>query len=139
MTNLYKHTQTGKLIIYLMLFEIAIFLGLMKSIGEIKELSFILILVIFILSLFSTLTVTVDEDYLRLKFGPGLIRKKFLRSEIISAAVVKNPWYYGFGIRYTPDGWLYNVSGFEAVEIKLKNGKKVRVGTNDAENLKNVI
>jgi hypothetical protein len=49
---------------------------------------------------------------------------------IASYQVVKNPWYYGWGIRLTPHGWLYNVSGSYAVEIKMKTGKKYRIGTN---------
>jgi hypothetical protein len=49
--------------------------------------------------------------------------------------VVKNPWYYGWGIRLIPGGWLYNVSGFWAVELQMKNGKRYRIGTDDAEGL----
>ncbi len=26
-------------------------------------------------------------------------------------------------------GWLYNVSGTDAVELKMKNGKRYRIGT----------
>jgi len=52
---------------------------------------------------------------------------------------VKNPWYYGWGIRFTPHGWLYNVSGLHAVEIELKNGKKYRIGTDVPENLEKAI
>jgi hypothetical protein len=53
--------------------------------------------------------------------------------------VVKNPWYYGWGIHLTPSGWLYNVSGFWAVELQMKNGKKYRIGTDDPEGLVQVI
>jgi hypothetical protein len=37
------------------------------------------------------------------------------------------------------DGWLYNVFGSFAVEIRLKNGKKYRIGTDDPQGLNNAI
>lgn len=42
---------------------------------------------------------------------------------------MKNPWYYGWGIRLPPHGWLFNVSGLDAVEIELAFGRTFRVGT----------
>jgi hypothetical protein len=48
---------------------------------------------------------------------------------------VRNPWYYGWGIRITPDGLLYNVSGTRAVEITLTDGSKLRLGTDEPEAL----
>ncbi len=46
-------------------------------------------------------------------------------------------WYYGWGIRgwLWPKMWIYNVSGFDAVEIKLKNGKMYRIGTDEPKKL----
>ena len=35
----------------------------------------------------------------------------------------------------TPHGVLYNVSGFDAVEIKLRTGKKFRIGTDVPQEL----
>ncbi len=51
----------------------------------------------------------------------------------------ENPCYYGWGIRWTPNGWLYNVSGFYAVEIKMKTGKKYRIGTDAPNELEKAI
>jgi len=58
-----------------------------------------------------------------------------LLDEIASVKTVKNHWYYGWGIRLIPHGWLFNVSGFEAIEIVMKNGKVYRIGTDEAEKL----
>jgi hypothetical protein len=44
----------------------------------------------------------------------------------------RNRWWYGWGIRLTPHGWLYNVWGLDAVEIRRTNGRTLRVGTDDA-------
>jgi len=49
--------------------------------------------------------------------------------------VVKNHWYYGWGIRLTPHGVLYNVSGFYAVELRLRTGKEFRIGTDVPQEL----
>ena len=91
-----------------------------------------MILILFIFASFTTLTTSIDENCLRIKFGYGIFRKKFALSEIASVTRVKNHWYYGWGIRLWlwPKMWIYNVSGFDAVELVMKNGKVYRIGTN---------
>jgi hypothetical protein len=59
--------------------------------------------------------------------------------DIQSAEVVENPWYAGWGIRITPQGMLYNVSGFQAVEMRMKNGSRFRLGTDEPESLQGAI
>src|SRR3989344_5676854 len=59
----------------------------------------IMALILLILASFSTLTVTLDDNYLRIKFGYGIFQKKFPRKEIASAKIVKNHWYNGWGIK----------------------------------------
>lgn len=81
--------------------------------------------------LFSSLTITVDRDRLRWAFGPGVFSKSVAIRDLETAERVTNPWWYGWGIHRTPRGWLYNVSGFEAVEIGLKGGKTFRLGTDE--------
>ncbi len=50
----------------------------------------IMALILFVLASFTTLTVSLDENYLRIKFGYGIFRKKFSRGEIASLKIVKN-------------------------------------------------
>jgi hypothetical protein len=104
-------------------------------------ISIIMILILFTLASFATLTVSIDENYLRIKFGCGIFRKRFMVSEIASVKQVKNHWYYGWGIRLWlwPKMWIYNVSGFDAVELIMKNGKVYRVGTNAPRELEAAI
>jgi len=91
----------------------------------------VMVLILFILASFTTLATSIDEKYLRIKFGYGIFRKKFLLSEIASVKQVKNHWYYGWGIRLWlwRKMWIYNVSGFDAVVIIMRNGKIYRIGT----------
>jgi hypothetical protein len=92
-------------------------------------------LVLLVGAVFSTLTIVVEEGTLRARFGPGLIGKTVRLSEIASVHPIPVRWWYGWGIRLTPHGWLYNVSGWKAVEITLRNGRRFCLGTDEPENL----
>jgi len=137
----YKHTQIGRLMIFVLLALIVYFGFLLTQIGMDPTTIAIMILVILIIISFSTLTVTINEKYLKIKFGYGIYKRQFLLKEITSAKTVKNHWYYGWGIRLWlwPRMWIFNVSGFDAVEIKLQNGKIYRIGTDEPMNLKNAL
>jgi membrane protease YdiL (CAAX protease family) len=103
---------------------------------------YIIFMILFcgVLLTFYGMTVIVTEKYIKIKFGIGLIVKKIDLSTIKSAAAQTYPIYYGYGIRFIPNGVLYNVSGSQAVELKFKNKTRViQIGTNDWEKLKNVI
>ena len=89
--------------------------------------------------LFCCLTVEITADEVVCPFGPGLIGKRFMLLEIRDVKAVKNPWYYGWGIRLTPHGWLFNVSGLNAVEIELASGRTFRVGTDRPDELAQAI
>jgi hypothetical protein len=88
-----------------------------------------------VLFLFHSLTVEVTSRTVTLRFGPGLIRRSFRVQDIRGARSVRNRWYYGWGIRWTPHDWFYNVSGLDAVEIELAGGQSVRIGTDRPEEL----
>jgi hypothetical protein len=80
---------------------------------------------------FSSLTVEVSARELTWFFGPGLWRNRLLRTDIVGAAPCVNKWWWGWGIHLTPRGWLYNVAGLEAVEIELKSGRTLRIGSDE--------
>lgn len=81
------------------------------------------------------ITIEIRHGFLSWKLGFGLIHKKVPASDIIRATPIKITHFQGWGIHWTPGGWLYNVSGFQAVEFKLKDGKKLRLGTDEPEKL----
>lgn len=135
----YEHTQIGyPIIIALLILLLALFFAMLVT-----EFTQILLIGFFIfllaLVLFPSLSVEIDKTRLIVKFGFGVINKKFILKDIISCHAVKNPWQYGLGIRLTPHGWLYNISGLSAVEIQMKNGKKYRIGTDEPKRLEQVI
>ncbi|MFA7314379.1 MAG: hypothetical protein WC025_00405 [Candidatus Magasanikbacteria bacterium] len=146
----YKHTQIGYLMLVVTLAVLVIFVrSHIMSASEVPSVdsgtnfavTSIMTLILFILTSFGSLQVIIDEKYLRIKFGYGIYHKKFSLDDIMSAKTVKNHWYYGWGIRrwLWPKMWIYNVSGFDAVEIKLKNGKTYRIGTDEPKKLEQTI
>jgi len=68
-------------------------------------------------------------------FGPGLIRRRIPLRRIREVRVVRTPWYYGWGIRLTPTGWLWNVSGLDGVEVQFDDGHRFRVGSDEPNRL----
>lgn len=92
-----------------------------------------------VLLLFHSLTVEVTDETVHVHFGPGLASFDFALRDIESVTAVRNPWYYGWGIRITPHGWLYNVSGLDAVELRLRSGRRVRIGTDEPQRLAEAI
>ena len=135
----YKHTQIGYLIIIVLIIPLLIVFFTMIFTEFNQSLLILFFIFLASLILFPSLTVEIDKTKLIAKFGFGIINKKFILKDIESCCVVKNPWYYGWGIRTTPHGWLYNISGLSAVEIQMKNGKKYRIGTDEPKNLEHAI
>lgn len=92
-------------------------------------------LLLLVLLLFGSLTVEISGGHVRIRFGIGLIRKRWPLDELGSCRPVRKTWLYGWDIRKIPGAWLYNVSGLDAVELKLKSGKRVRIGTDEPQAL----
>ncbi len=100
----------------------------------------VLICLVLVLGMFSSLTVEVKSNTITCHFGLGLIRRTFALSDIQSIHKVHNPWYAGWGIRWRPGRYvLWNVSGFQAVELELKDGNRFRIGTDEPEVLLDAI
>jgi len=89
--------------------------------------------------LFHSLNIRVNDQVIQWSFGPGFWKKSISLGAINSVKLIASPWYNGLGIRLISSGWLYIVSGTTAVELELKNGSKISLGTNDPENLINAI
>ena len=125
----YEHTQIGRVIIWSLLPIIVI-----ASAGLISHHPppfIVLLLLLICIVLFYRLKITIEDQTLCASFGPGIIRKRVRLAEIVGCEPIRIRWWYGWGIHLTPCGWLYNVSGFDAVAITLRNGKKVALGTDD--------
>jgi hypothetical protein len=87
------------------------------------------------LFMFSRFTVEVTDEALTASFGWGWPRRSLRWDEATAARIVRNRWWYGFGIRWFPGGILWNVWGLDAVEFELVKGGKLRIGTDEPEQL----
>jgi hypothetical protein len=137
----YRHTQIGTMIIAGFGVAIAVIIGQL-FIPNIPHIPMIVVgvFLLFILLLFSSLTVEVKQGSVFVRFGPGIIRREIRLSDITDAQPVKNPWFVGWGIRWVPGQFvLWNVGGLRAVELKLRDGKRFRIGTDDPEALAGAI
>lgn len=85
--------------------------------------------------MFRSLTIQIADTELVWYFGSSWPRKSVPLSEIVSAEPIRITFVNGWGIHYTTRGWLYNVSGYGAVAIKLRSGKQFCLGTDQPEEL----
>jgi hypothetical protein len=90
---------------------------------------------LFVFLLQSRLTVEVTREHLICRFGFTPFRKRILLSEIRSAQRVRNAWYWGWGFRRRRGAWVFNVAGFDAVEIVTSRGRRYRIGTDEPDEL----
>jgi hypothetical protein len=140
-----KYTQFGTFSVAVIL-PVLMFLVLMLIISGFDDpvpaiiMIFVIVTFIICLLIFYKLTIEIDDTHLEFRFGTGLVKKKYALKDIAECQPVKNPFWYGIGIRLTPGGWLYNVSGLYAIELTFKNKKsKVRIGSDKPEELSQTI
>lgn len=125
-------------VVILIMLALAGYLGMQDPVAIWIFLAMAAAMVIALL-LFHSLSVEIADSELRIRLGIGLIRRRFPVKEIAAAKTARNKWWYGWGIRLTPHGWLFNVSGYDAVEITLKNGRVYRIGTDEPHKLHRAI
>jgi hypothetical protein len=132
----YHHRQFGTVLVVMLVGGAAVAWGVGVAVP--RQFPIVWVLPAILLGgawLFGSLTVTVTETELRWAFGSGLIRKRVPLAEIAAVEVARTSFWEGWGIHRTRRGWLYNVSGFGAVAIRLKSGKQFLVGSDEPEKL----
>jgi hypothetical protein len=127
----YRHTQVGYLMIAVLAAGIVGLSAALAFGSGPKALVAAIGVLALCLLLFPTLTAVVRGGRLQCFFGLGLIRREIPVAEILAVSVVRNPWIYGWGLRLIPGGWLWNVSGLDAVELRLRSGNRFRIGTDE--------
>ena len=139
---MYEHTQVGRTILFALGATALATAGVLLLVRDPAAwiiCGVVLLVLVLTAVICSSLTVTVNERELIVRFGPGPIRRRIARAEIAEAQAVRNPWWYGYGIHLTPTGWLWNVSGPDAVELVLRDGRRFRIGTDDPQGLAAVL
>jgi hypothetical protein len=130
----YRHTQVGYMTLTVLLVVAFAVVALSSRNARPVTLG-VASLIAICAVLFSSLTVEITDGELRFHFGPGFWRKRFALIDVAAANQTRSSWWEGWGIRITPRGFLYNVSGTNAVEVELRSGKRFRIGTDKPEAL----
>ena len=112
--------------------------GVLDDAGTVMPVIFYVVAAVLVF-LFGWLTVVIREGEIEVRLGVGLIRKRYNLNDFMDVQVVRNRWYWGWGIRFVPGAVLYNVSGLWAVELKRLNGRAVRIGSNRPHELKQAL
>ncbi|MEI7662056.1 MAG: hypothetical protein WCK34_07660 [Bacteroidota bacterium] len=93
----------------------------------------LLFILLFLLLGFSKLTTLIDESGICFRFFPFQFKYKKIKWEMIAAISVVscNPLreFGGWGIRRNKNGKAYNVSGDKGLQIRLKSGGTILIGT----------
>jgi hypothetical protein len=140
-TPSYTHTQSGWWLLVALGFGAA---GLLAAIAIVNgghrptggppaifALGVALAILLITAAFFSTLNVRVDSDTVSWRFGPGLLRFSLPLSEVTAVVPSRTPFWAGIGIHWIFTGWVYNVSGRDAVEITKRDGGKLWIGTDE--------
>lgn len=89
-----------------------------------------------LLAVFGRLLVQLDSRALEWRFGwLPWPRWRVPLDRIERVEVVHTRWYEGWGIRFTGQGMLYNAHGFGAVQLHLRGGRRLRLGSPEPERL----
>ncbi len=138
--TMYRHTQVGYVLIISLVVAMLGVAAAVITLGHRSGPLWILgVLLGVTVLLVSSMTTEVDARGVRCRFGLGLIRRTIALDEIAEVSIVRPHWMYGWGLRLVPGGWLWRVSGLNAVQLRLRSGKLFQIGTDDAEGLSRAI
>ena len=138
----YRHTQSGSrpiLAVGLTAVGIAVIAVAVAGRSGMLPVAIVGVVVLVTLAVFGRLTVTVGDGEIRAAFGWGWPSRTIALTDVVATRSVRNRWYHGWGIRLVERGWMYNVAGFDAVELDLASGRRFRIGTDQPSELLNAI
>ena len=133
---MYRRTQVNTLLPIIVVPALAVVIWAARSGVRTPPLALVIVTTVLLVAsttIFSTLTIEVANGELRFHFGFGFWKKRFPLAEIVRVTPTRSAWWEGLGIRVTPRGWLYTVSGGPAVEITPRGGAAFRLGTPEPE------
>jgi len=139
------YSQFGTFSVAIMLPLLLIFSALLIKSGLANTPDFyinLFLVIVFLICLlvFYKLTIFVDDKFVTFRLGIGLVGKTYKISDLKSCKPVTTSVLNGIGIRMLPNGWLYNVTGLKAIELRFINKKSiVQIGTNKPDEISQLI
>jgi hypothetical protein len=139
----YEHTQHGRWHVIFFAVAIVMLAGawLARAEPAVAVLSLVIAAILVVTGLMiGSLCVRDEGEWLALRYGPLPILRKRIRYDNITAVEPgQTELIDGWGIHYILcRGWTYNLWGFGCVKLTLGT-KVIRVGTDDVENLTNLL
>jgi len=131
----YQHRQRARILSAILLAVIMAVGFVALTVKDGPALLPTLFVLTFVQLMMASLNVRVTRKWLDIRFGVGWPRFRFALDRIVAVETVRNAPWWGWGIRLTPRGWLFNVSGLDAVEVEFVDGNRVRIGTDDPQGL----
>lgn len=87
------------------------------------------------LAMLHALTVRVDRQEIAVRFGFLPFIKRISVAEVETVQRVRNEVRQLWGARPIEGGWLFSVSGLDAVELVMKDGAVFRIGSDRPDEL----
>ena len=142
----YHHTQTGYVILGGFAIGLLIVVLGYRSVGNttppgaartaiLATVTVIAVLVAIVSLIFSSLTIEIAGGELRWHFTATFIHGSLALRDIEGATQVRSSPAYGWGVRKTPDGTLYSVSGLDAIRVRTRDGRTLNFGTDEPAKL----
>lgn len=136
----YSHTQKAPLCLPVYALAV-VFLGLGWFVQDAPPIQWLFppigLLMLVVAASFHHLTVVDLGEKLAIRFGPiPLFRKTVQYSDIVKLEVGRTSLLDGWGIHMSMSGgWVWNLWGRDCVVLHYRDGRILRIGTDDAENL----
>ncbi len=137
----YDHVQRGRLayLLHFLVLPIAA-LGLLET--SLWPLFVVMAVVFEFLALcFHSLRVRDKGDHLLVTFGPlPVFRKRIDFADVADVEPARSSVLDGWGIHWIPGrGWIWNIEGRDCVRLHLRDGRQLRIGTDESATLADVV
>jgi len=139
----YRHTQHASpflmgylgIVTLVMLGALVLLLASPATRGEAIALGLGVAVLVGCMVVFRSMTIEVAGGRLTWWYGPGWPRRSVPLSTIAAARPARTRWWDGWGIHWTRRGWLWNVRGYDAVELERRGARSFRLGTDEPQAL----
>ncbi len=131
----YEHQQTGVPLLAVFVLS-ALALAVLAAVGDLGLVGWLAAALLILAGwILCSMRIEIVDEHLVWQLGPGIFRKRVALTDIAGAEATRTTWMEGWGIRLTRRGWLYNVSGLDAVLVERRDGKKFLLGTDEPQRL----
>jgi len=138
----YGKLFTGIMLVILLLIQVSFFTQSGSNPLSLVPYIILTALFLFLIVAFYKLTIKIESDRINFVYGIGFIKITKKIETITAIQKLKTPWYWGLGIRITPNGWLYNIQSRETLDISYTiNGKaeRILIGSNQRDELRKAV